>query len=125
MNCNIDISNKNKIIFYSKNQKIKSRNAFNEANKSVILKGTSPAAQSRRQSEAAAKESSPEPDFESSGDEEGLDASEKFARKERRLGREVTYLSAKLIRLKEKEEVAREERQKIRDNMKNNQTTLK
>lgn len=89
------------------------------------MKGGSSVSHSRRQSEVAPKESSPEPDFESTDDEADLDAEQKFARKERRLAREVTYLGSKLIRLKEKEETARTERQSIRDNMKKNQILLK
>lgn len=89
------------------------------------MQGGSVVSSSRRQSEAAAKESSPEPDFESSEDEDDLDEEQKAEKKAKRLAREVKYLSGKLIRLKDKQEAAKKERHNIRDSMKNNQVTLK
>lgn len=81
---------------------------------------------SRRQSEAQTRESSPEPDFESSGaEEEEVDEEKKAARLIRRLAREVKWMSGKLIRLKEKQQAARKERLNIRDLMKKNQVVLK
>lgn len=83
------------------------------------------ASSSRRQSEAAAKESSPEPEFSSSEDEDDMTEEQKAEKKAKRLAREVKYLGGKLIRLKEKQEAAKKERQNIRDSMKKNQVTLK
>lgn len=91
-----------------------------------FIQGSTTSTQSRRQSEAVARESSPEPDFESSGaEDEDEDEEKKEARKARRLAREVKFLNGKLDRLKEKEETARRERQNIRDSMKKNQVVLK
>lgn len=74
----------------------------------------------------AVKETSPEPDFESSGPEDDeLDEEQKTARKKRRLTREVKYLKSKLDRLKDKQQAASKERQAIRESMKKNQVTLK
>lgn len=89
------------------------------------LKGGSVGTASRRQSEAAAKESSPEPDFDSSEDEDDMDYVQKCEKKARRLEREVKYLASKLHRLKDKQETSKKERQAIREAMKKNQLTLK
>lgn len=80
---------------------------------------------SRRQSEAPIKDVSPEPDFESSGDDDDLDDEQKEARVKRRLNREVKYLKNKLDRLKDKQHAAKRERQAIRESMKKNQVILK
>lgn len=88
-------------------------------------KGTSVGSSSRRQSEAVPKESSPEPDFESDENDDDLDEEQKAEKKAKRLEREVKYLRNKLVRLKEKQETAKRERQNIRDTMKQNQVTLK
>ncbi|XP_031626776.1 titin isoform X3 [Contarinia nasturtii] len=81
---------------------------------------------SRRQSEAPIKETTPEPDFDSSGPEDDeLDEEQKEARIKRRLTREVKYLKGKLERLKDKQHNAKKERQAIRESMKKNQVTLK
>lgn len=71
------------------------------------------------------RDSSPEPDVESSEPEEDEDDEKKAERLKRRLAREVKFLSNKLGRLKEKQKAARKERQTIRENMKKNQLTLK
>lgn len=72
------------------------------------------------------KETSPEPDFDSSGPEDDdLDEEKKAARVKRRLTREVKYLKGKLDRLKDKQQAASKERQAIRESMKKNQVTLK
>lgn len=83
------------------------------------------ASNSRRQSEVAAKESSPEPEYSSSEDEDEMTEEQKAEKKAKRLAREVKYLSGKLVRIKEKQEAAKKERQNIRDSMKKNQVTLK
>lgn len=80
---------------------------------------------SRRQSVAPPHESSPEPDFSESESDENEDEEKKAQRRARRLTKEVKFLRAKLIRMDDKERVARKERQKIRDEMKKNQTVLK
>lgn len=81
---------------------------------------------SRRQSEAPIKETTPEPDFDSSGPEDDeLDEEQKAARVKRRLTREVKYLKGKLDRLKDKQHTAKKERQAIRESMKKNQVVLK
>lgn len=91
-----------------------------------MQQGSTASTQSRRQSEAVPREGSPEPDFESSGSEdENEDEEKKAARLARRLTREVTFMSGKLNRLKEKQEAARRERQNIRDSMKKNQEVMK
>lgn len=91
----------------------------------MINQGIAPGTHSRRQSEVAVKETSPEPDFESSGDDDDLDDEQKAARLKRRLNREVKYLKNKLDRLKDKEQAAKKERQAIRESMKKNQVVLK
>lgn len=91
-----------------------------------VQESTGSSTTSRRQSEAAVKDVSPEPDFESSGGEDDDDDwIAKAARESRRLEREVKYLSAKLKRQKDKGMVAHKERQAIRDSMKKNQAVLK
>lgn len=86
---------------------------------------TSTSTNTRRQSEAAAKETTPEPDFESSGPEDDeLDEEQKAARMKRRLIREVKFLKGKLERLKDKQQAAQKERQAIRESMKKNQVVL-
>lgn len=88
--------------------------------------GGAPDAQARRQSEAAIRENTPEPDFDSSGPEDDeLDDEQKEARSKRRLVREVKYLKGKLDRLKDKQQAANKERQAIRESMKKNQVVLK
>lgn len=91
----------------------------------VISKGGSVGSSSRRQSEAVPKDSSPEPDFESDDNDDDLDEEQKAEKKAKRLEREVKHLSNKLVRLKEKQEASKRERQNIRDTMKKNQVTLK
>lgn len=92
-----------------------------------IQKGTSSSAQSRRQSEAVPRDSSPElePELEPSDGEEDEDEEKKAERLARRLVKEVKFLFSKLNRLKDKQKAARKERQNIRDAMKKNQLTLK
>lgn len=81
----------------------------------------------RRQSEANARDSSPEPDADLSEAEpdEEEDEEKRAERLARRLTREVKMMSTKLVRLKEKEEAARRERGNTRDAMKKNQAILK
>lgn len=80
---------------------------------------------SRRQSEAAPKDSSPEPVF--SSDEEAADETEeqKAARLKRRTTREVKYMRTKLTRLKDKLRVAKKERATLKDHMSKNKDILK
>jgi hypothetical protein len=80
---------------------------------------------SRRQSEAQQKESSPEMELVLSEEEEDESEEKKAERLARRLKREVEMLRAKLARLKEKETTARNERKSLRDGMKKNQQVLK
>ncbi|XP_055322905.1 bromo and FHA domain-containing protein DDB_G0267958 isoform X4 [Sitodiplosis mosellana] len=91
----------------------------------IYDKGIAPGTHSRRQSEVPVKETSPEPDFESSGEDDDLDDEQKAARVKRRLNREVKYLKNKLDRLKDKQQAATKERQAIRESMKKNQVVLK
>lgn len=91
------------------------------------MQGTAPISYNeRRKSEAAIRENTPEPNFESSGPEDDdLDDEQKAARKKRRSKREVDFLKGKLDRLKIKEHTAQLERQAIRESMKKNQVVLK
>lgn len=91
------------------------------------VQGTTPAAYNeRRKSEAAIRENTPEPNFESSGPEDDeLNEEQKAARVKRRSKREVDFLKGKLDRLKLKEHTAKLERQAIQQSMKKNQVVLK
>ncbi|XP_031626777.1 paramyosin isoform X4 [Contarinia nasturtii] len=105
---------------------LKSINIYDKVHTSVDLPGVPSSTNSRRQSEAPIKETTPEPDFDSSGPEDDeLDEEQKEARIKRRLTREVKYLKGKLERLKDKQHNAKKERQAIRESMKKNQVTLK
>lgn len=91
-----------------------------------FIQGGVPDTQARRQSEAAIRENTPEPDLESSGPEDDeLDDEQKAARVKRRLIREVKFMKGKLDRLKDKQQAANKERQAIRESMKKNQVVLK
>ncbi|XP_058822421.1 titin isoform X2 [Topomyia yanbarensis] len=80
----------------------------------------------RRISEAAQKESSPELAADEEEEEEEEEDEEKKAEKAaKRLNREVNMLSARLIRLKEKQEEKHAERQALKYAMKTNQYALK
>lgn len=93
----------------------------------MFVQGTAPISYNeRRKSEAAIRESTPEPNFDSSGPEDDeLDDEQKAARAKRRAKREVDFLKGKLDRLKLKEHTAKLERQAIRESMKKNQLVLK
>lgn len=93
----------------------------------VFVQGTAPVSYNeRRKSEAAIRENTPEPNFDSSGPEDDdLNDDEKAARVKRRVKREVGFLKGKLDRLKLKEHTAKLERQAIRQSMKKNQLVLK
>lgn len=82
-------------------------------------------ADSRRQSEAQQKDSSPEPELELSEEEEEEDEEKKAERAARRLAREVKMMCTRLGRLKDKERAAKKERENLRDAMKKNQGLLK
>ncbi|XP_039429614.1 DNA ligase 1 isoform X2 [Culex pipiens pallens] len=80
----------------------------------------------RRSSEAAQKESSPELAADEEEEEEEEEDEEKKAEKAaKRLNREVNMLSARLMRLKEKQEEKHAERQALKYAMKTNQYALK
>lgn len=93
--------------------------------KNIKASGTG-AADSRRQSEAQQKDSSPEPELDvSDAEDEEEDEEKKAERMARRLAREVKMMSTRLSRLKDKERVAKKERENLRDAMKKNQGLLK
>ncbi|KAG5671323.1 hypothetical protein PVAND_001526 [Polypedilum vanderplanki] len=96
-----------------------------EEQKRLIAKLQGGDLDSRRQSEAQQKESSPEMELVLSEEEEDESEEKKAERAARRLKREVDMLRAKLTRLKEKENNARNERKALRDAMKKNQQILK
>lgn len=79
----------------------------------------------RRQSTAAQKESSPELELEESESDEDEDDEKKAERKIRRLAREVKFLRTKLTKLLDKEVAAKKERANLKEAMKKNQILLK
>lgn len=85
----------------------------------LILQGNPSSTTSRRASEAVIKESSPEPEIESSGDES--DDEKKTARLERR----CKAMKSKLSKLKDKQKTCRKERENLRSAVKKNQQLLK
>lgn len=87
--------------------------------------GTGPGGGSRRDSEAPQKDSSPEPEPEVSESDSEEDEATKEERRKRRLMREVKMLHTKLTRLKDKEKVAKKEREGLKDAMKKAQVALK
>lgn len=82
---------------------------------------------SRQPSEHKEKEETPEPTLSSSEDEDADDDDEekKRAKALRRLTREIKLLRFRLDKYKEKEAVAKKERQDLKEQMKNNQKMLK
>lgn len=83
---------------------------------------------SRQPSEHKEKEETPEPTLSSSEDDQSDDDDDeekKRAKALRRLMREVKLLRFRLDKYKEKEAVAKKERQDLKDQMKNNQKILK
>lgn len=84
-----------------------------------LAQGNTTRTTSRRPSEAVIKESSPEPEIESSGDEQ--DEEKKAARLERR----VKAMRKKLNKIKEKQKASRKERENLKTAVKKNQELLK
>lgn len=85
----------------------------------MLKQGSTSTTSSRRPSEAIIRESSPEPEIESSGDES--DDEKKTAR----LTRRVKAMRAKLLKLKDKQKACRKERESLRVAVKKNQQLLK
>lgn len=89
----------------------------------LIFKG--PGYGNRRESEAATRDSSPEPEPEVSEGDDEEDEEKKEERKKRKLAREVRVMRHKLTRLKEKEEVARQEQHALKMVKKTQQQIMK
>lgn len=79
----------------------------------------------RRESEAATRDSSPEPEPEVSDGGEDEDEEQKTERLTRRVAREVRVMRHKLTRLKEKEEMARQEQHALKMAKKTQQLIMK
>ena len=79
----------------------------------------------RRDSEAATRDSSPEPEPEVSDGDENEDEEKKAERKKRKVAREVRVMRHKLTRLKEKEMVAKQEREALKMAKKTQQLIMK